>query len=199
MSKKYLDNNGLQYFWTKIKNYIDSHVTGTKIPTADTTAMFDTAKHINSEDMTEQELSNYITGLPQGISKQIHLLDMMDVIMFNCGSIWPTVELYNCTGTLANNLYIRNKGDVFFLNGRIAITNFARKGTNPGVQFKLNDKKPTKEIVHYPGFRAESPREVCFFNWYTDGYVRLRTSESYTNASGSTLTLIIPSLFVCVE
>ena len=199
MSKKYLDNNGLQYFWTKIKNYIDSHVTGTKVPTADTTAMFDTAKHMNSEDMTEQELAEYMADFPQGTDTYTHLLDMMDIIMFNCESIWPTVELYNCTGTIANNLYIRNKGDVFFLNGRIAITNFARKGSNPGVQFKLNNKKPTKEIVHYPGFRAESPREACFFNWYTDGYVRLRTSESYTNASGSTLTLIIPSLFVCVE
>lgn len=65
MSKKYLDNNGLQYFWTKIKNYIDSHITGTKVPTADTTAMFDTAKHMNSEDMTEQELANYLEGIPR--------------------------------------------------------------------------------------------------------------------------------------
>ena len=154
---------------------------------------------VTAKDMTAQEITEYMADFPQGTDKYTHLLDMMDIIMFNCGSIWPTVELYNCTGTLANNLYIRNKGDVFFLNGRIAITNFARKGSNPGVQFKLNNKKPTKEIVHYPGFRAESPREVCFFNWYTDGYIRLRTSESYTNASGSTLTLIIPSLFVCIE
>lgn len=154
---------------------------------------------VTAKDMTEQEIAEYMADFPQGTDKYAHLLDMMDIIMFNCGSIWPTVELYNCTGTVANNLYIRNKGDVFFLNGRIAITNFARKGSNPGVQFKLNDKKPTKEIVHYSGIRAESPREVCFFNWYTDGYVRLRTSESYTNATGTTLTLIVSPLFVCVE
>lgn len=68
MSKKYLDNNGLQYFWTKIKNYIDSHITGTKIPTADTTAMFDTAKHMNSEDMTDTEISSFIDGISGGSS-----------------------------------------------------------------------------------------------------------------------------------
>ena len=68
MSKKYLDNNGLQYFWTKIKNYIDSHITGTKVPTADTTAMFDTAKHMNSEDMTDAEITNFIDKIPGGSS-----------------------------------------------------------------------------------------------------------------------------------
>ena len=68
MSKKYLDNNGLQYFWTKIKNYIDSHITGTKVPTAGTTAMFDTAKHMNSEDMTDEEITNFIDKIPGGSS-----------------------------------------------------------------------------------------------------------------------------------
>ena len=172
---------------------------GTSIPTVDTLAKFDLAKHMNSEDMTPQELSNYIASLPQGISTQVHLQSMLDIFMGNCTNLWPTMSLHNCTGTLTNNVYIRNKGDIFHFGGRIAITGFARTGSNPGVQFTLNGKRPPREFVYYCGIRAESPREVCFFNWYTDGYIRIRTSESYTNASGNTLTLILPSVFICVE
>lgn len=199
MSKKYLDNNGLQYFWTKIKNYIDSHITGTKIPTADTTAMFDTTKHMNSEDMTEQELDDYIAGFPQGVSRQIHLLDMMDILSDDCNHLYPTLTALNCTGTITYELNVLQKGKMVCISGRIAITGFSRTGANPGVQFTYSSWNPNQNIYRISGFRAESPRECVELAFTTTGLVTFRTRETYTNASGSTLTFEIPPTFVCLE
>lgn len=172
---------------------------GTSIPTVDTLAKFDLAKHMNSEDMTEQELSNYITGFPQGISKQIHLLDMMDILSDDCNHLTPTLTANNCTGTITNGLNVLQKGKMVCISGRIAITGYARTGSNPGVQFTYSSWNPSQNIYRVSGFRAESPRECVDFAFTTTGLVTIRTRETYTNASGSTLTFEIPPTFVCLE
>ena len=174
-------------------------VIGTSIPTADTFALFDGEKHMNSEDMTSQELSNYITSLPQGISKQIHLLDMMDILSDNCNHLYPTLTANNCTGTIANGLNVLQKGKMVCISGRIEITGYTRTGSNPGVQFTYSDWKPKQNIYRISGFRAESPRECVDFAFTTTGLVTIRTRETFTNATGSTLTFEISPIFVCLE
>lgn len=172
---------------------------GTSIPTVDTLAKFDLVKHMNSEDMTPQELSNYIASLPQGISKQIHLLDMMDILSDDCNHLYPTLTALNCTGTIANGLNVLQKGKMVCISGRIEITGFSRTGANPGVEFTYSSWNPNQNIYRISGFRAESPMECVDLVFATTGRVTFRTRETYTNASGTTLTFEIPPTFVCLE
>ena len=71
MSDKYLDQNGLAYFWQKIKAYGNTHwggggASGTPIPTADEVAEFDSTAHMNSTDMTTGsggEVEDFVNSL----------------------------------------------------------------------------------------------------------------------------------------
>jgi hypothetical protein len=89
MADKYLDESGLSYFWTKIKAYFQEKlisgtniktinsqsllgsgdiqvapsVTSTDVPTADTISEFDSSAHMNSTDMSAQDVSDFVDGL----------------------------------------------------------------------------------------------------------------------------------------
>lgn len=66
MSKQYLDKTGLSYFWGKIKAYVDAHggnVDSTPVPTASKVAEFDSYAHMNSTDMSAQEVSDFVDSL----------------------------------------------------------------------------------------------------------------------------------------
>ena len=81
MAQKYLDESGLAYFWQKVKAYGNSHwggsASGTSVPTADTVAEFDSTAHMNSTDMTSQEVSDFVDSLDvSGIS----LSDLLTVV-----------------------------------------------------------------------------------------------------------------------
>lgn len=92
MADKYLDESGLSYFWTKLKAYFQEKlvsgtniktinsqsllgsgdiqvapsVTSTDVPTADTISEFDSSAHMNSTDMTSQDVSDFLDGLDVG-------------------------------------------------------------------------------------------------------------------------------------
>ena len=69
MSKQYLDKTGLSYFWGKIKAYVDAHggnVDSTPVPTAGKVAEFDSHAHMNSTDMSAQEVSDFVDSLQVG-------------------------------------------------------------------------------------------------------------------------------------
>ena len=66
MSKKYLDNNGLQYFWTKIKNYIDSYITNVVKKSGDTMTgpltIDDHSVHVKQTEVDVTKSDNGITA-----------------------------------------------------------------------------------------------------------------------------------------
>ena len=107
-------------------------------------------------------------------------------------SNWKTV---NCSGSITTSLANAHSGYYINLSGRIAITNFSRTGANPGASCQLG-VKPKNTFTQTIGFRAENPREYMFVTVDTNGLATFRTSETYTNASGSTLTFIIPNWIV---
>lgn len=89
MADKYLDESGLSYFWTKLKAYFQEKlisgtniktinsqsllgsgdiqvapsVTSTDVPTADTISEFDSSAHMNSNDMTAQDITDFVNSL----------------------------------------------------------------------------------------------------------------------------------------
>lgn len=89
MSTKYLDSTGLVHFWGKLKERFQDKlvsgtniktingqsllgsgdlpvappVTSTDVPTADTIAEFDSDAHMNSTDMSDSEVSDFVDGL----------------------------------------------------------------------------------------------------------------------------------------
>ena len=105
---------------------------------------------------------------------------------------WQTV---NCSGSITTSLANAHSGYYINLSGRIAITNFSRTGANPGASCQLG-VKPKHTVIQYIGFRAENPREYVIVSVDTNGLATFNTSETYTNASGSTLTFIIPNWIV---
>lgn len=79
MSMQYLDKTGLSYFWGKIKAYVDAHggnVDSTPVPTASKVAEFDTYAHMNSSDMTQQEVEDFVDSLDaKGVAVADYIVD----------------------------------------------------------------------------------------------------------------------------
>lgn len=94
-----------------------------------------------------------------------------------------------CNGTI--NGYLDYKIDAakkkVWLAGRIYISNFSRTGANPGVILPDIGIDATSDLS--VGYRGESPVELVVFNANSR---RLSTLESFSNASGTRLTLMVP-------
>lgn len=108
-----------------------------------------------------------------------------DVVQFQASDM----TLYHCTGTITGNMNVRvskNRRAVY-VSGRVAITNFTRTSTNPGVQVAGFTQLGLPSGVYvFCGFRGEAPYERV--QWLTtDGY--LTTTESFANAVNGRLTL----------
>lgn len=109
----------------------------------------------------------------------------------------PTVAVANCTGTIRSTLQVlsNDDGSIFCLSGRLAITGYARRSGNPGVSIDFGFPiRITRNID--VGIRGENGREYVYLELVEDGTCHLRTSESYTNATGSTLTLQVPCAII---
>ena len=106
-----------------------------------------------------------------------------------------TLSLYHCTGTINGSFYYRKRADgkAYYIFGRVYINGFSRTGANPGVvASQLNLGSGSSPRI---GFRGESPIESVDLS-FSNG--RITTSESFSNASGSRLTLMIPPAIVFV-
>lgn len=94
-----------------------------------------------------------------------------------------------CNGTI--NGYIDYKIDKarksVWLTGRVYISSFSRTGANPGVILPNIGISMTSDAA--VGYRGESPVELVMFNAESG---RLSTLESFSNASGTRLTLMVP-------
>lgn len=102
----------------------------------------------------------------------------------------------NCTGTVNNQniVFFKLANGMYFMLGRINITNFVRTGGNPGVNLTLPDIVPTPTITRgvYVGVRGQNPREMVVAD-FTAGSrtIALYTSESFQNAQNGDLTLAV--------
>lgn len=104
----------------------------------------------------------------------------------------PTSSLFHCTGTITGSMGMAYTADrkLVILWGRIRITNFSRTGGNPGVTLSL----PFTRDLSYPvGYRGESPVEQVNISLSSGN---LTTTESYSNATGNILTLMVPAAIV---
>lgn len=116
---------------------------------------------------------------------------------FTQSQTWVTAvslssSLYNCTGTITGSINMSYTTDrkLAVLWGRIRITNFSRKGGNPGVTLSL----PFTHDRSFPiGYRGESPVEQVNLSF---GSGMLTTTESYSNVTGNFLTLMVPATIV---
>lgn len=101
---------------------------------------------------------------------------------------------YNCSGTITGSILYRVRSDkkAIVLWGRVYISSYSRSGSNPGFTFTALDGV-SKSQNYYIGIRGESAAEMFQINFST---CRLTTTETFTNATGTRLTCIIPGALI---
>ena len=116
---------------------------------------------------------------------------------------------YNCSGTISTNpsnanaavVYVsKDKKRLWIRGGRITISSFSRSSPNPGVRISV-PVAPSEQQYFGCGFRMDSTNmrpEAVFGSLTTDGRLTLQTTESYTNASGNPLHLMVSSCIIPV-
>ena len=100
----------------------------------------------------------------------------------------------NCSGTRNGSIVYRLRKDhkAILLYGRVYISSYSRSGANPGVRFTVPEAGfPNSGI--YCGSRGESGVEAVTIN-LSQG--TLTTTETFSNATGTRLTLIIPCALI---
>lgn len=109
----------------------------------------------------------------------------------------PTFETIRCSGSITHNACIiwpsSGNGRTLQIGGRIIILGFTRTDGNPGVRFQL----PFTPSVDSPsicvGYRQQDTAEVALIRFFKDSnWMEILTSETYTNPSNGTLTLVVP-------
>lgn len=167
-------------------------------PTAYKRARFDSSAHMNSEDMTSQDVEDFVDGLNVGggAGQVVVVEDQSKLESADTG----TLTLKNCTGTISHNqiYFTKLASGLWFINGRLNINSFTRSGTNPGVDIALPSSvpTPTKAQNFICGFRSQSPREGVVFGLNANSRTAtLITHESFTNAANGTLTFIVNGIF----
>ena len=162
---------------------------GTSEPTADMVAEFDSNAHMNSTDMTETEVDDFVDT----IEAQGENLD--DLLNAQGEVAQGTLTLYRCTGTIShNNLYFyTSKGGEIWLQGRVNVNKYVRSGANGGFTMELpsNVPTPTKSAFFMVGFQSQHPREYIYLTFEQGSRTAfLQTSESFDNTTNGTLTFI---------
>lgn len=163
-------------------------VTSSSVPTANTISEFDSTAHMNSTDMTAQEVQDFVDSL------DVHGESIEELFALKALE-YGTLTVYACTGTISHNqlAFITTKGGEICVEGRVNINSFTRTGSNPGVNISLPTSipTPTKTREFLIGFRSQSPREMAVFRLEANSRTaRLMTTESYANATNGTLTLV---------
>lgn len=104
-----------------------------------------------------------------------------------------SLSKYNCGGTINGTFTYRIRSDnkAMSIQGRVYISSFSRSGANPGVTFA--DIGITSSVGHAIGFRGESPSETVNISFSNR---RINTNETFTNASGTRLTLMVPETII---
>lgn len=109
-----------------------------------------------------------------------------------------------CSGTITGipNIYISTDKKFLWISGsRITISNYNRSGANPGIIASTNII-PSDNITTYCGIRFDNTTirpETAYFSLDTLGRMSFKTSESYTNASGNPLHLMVNSCIVPIN
>lgn len=116
-----------------------------------------------------------------------------EAVSFGAGTV---TSFKNCTGTVShNNVYFFGLANgMYFMMGRINITNFVRTGGNPGVNLTLPDivPTPTANRSMNVGIRGQNPREMIIVD-ITAGSrtMTVYTSESFQNSQNGDLTFFV--------
>lgn len=100
----------------------------------------------------------------------------------------------NCSGTRNGSFVYRLRKDhkAILIWGRMYISGYSRSGANPGVRFTVPEAGFPNSAI-YCGFRGESSVEAIQIN-LSQGTIT--TTETFSNASGSRLTFIIPNALI---
>ena len=104
-----------------------------------------------------------------------------------------TLSRYNCSGTINGSFSYRIRSDnkAILIGGRVYISSYSRTGSNPGVTF--SDIGVTSSLGFAVGYRGESPTETVNLSFSNH---RINTNETFSNATGTRLTLMIPETMI---
>ena len=167
---------------------------GTSEPTADMVAEFDSNAHMNSTDMIQTEIEDFVDTLE---AQGENLNDFLDARLNTLGgkNMGTISSFYNCSGTVShNNLeFLVSEGGEIWVQGRININSYVRSGANSGVVITLPDivPTPTKEFWSPIGFQSQHPREYVYIALTPNSRTaNLRTTESFDNTTNGALTFI---------
>ena len=143
----------------------DSGGIGTSVPTANTTAMFDSNAYMNSDDMNSTEMTNFLNSL------NIHGLNLIDLF-------YPVGSYYETSDTTFNPNTSWSGTWVLELEGQVHVS----AGTNypiSGASTNTSDGGNTDAIIPYHNHGFTNPQYQA-----TEGAVTDKASFN-TNSSGS--------------
>ena len=151
----------------------------------------------NFNDMSQQEVTDFIDGLNVGGAGQVVTVDEQSKFG---SSATGTTTFINCTGTVSHNqiFFMKLASGIWCIQGRLNINSYTRSGANPGVTIALpsNVPTPTQTRTFICGFRSQSAREGVVLGLSANSRnATLTTHESFTNASNGTLTFIVNNIF----
>lgn len=152
--------------------------------------------------LTKSDVVNNLTSTSTNVPLSAYqgkvLKDDLDkVLSFSTTGESITTTLYNCTGNLVQGAHIDRSldGKHCRIYGRVRISNFVRKGNNPGITIKLpSDSSYYNAIAHEViiGTNAIYPKEIAMIFKATNNTIHIVTSETINNISGDMLVLVIP-------
>lgn len=159
--------------------------------------LFKCAMDTNFNDMSQQEVADFIDGLNVGGGGQVVTVDEQSKLE---SSATGTMTFINCSGTISHNqiFFVKLASGIWFIHGRLNINSFTRSGSNPGVTIALPDIVPTPTVSkeYLCGFRSQATRESVVLGLTANSRnAKLYTYESFSNASNGTLTFIVNSIF----
>lgn len=164
MAKKYLDDTGMSYFWGKLKAYFQpTLVSGTNIktinnetllgsgdisvtstPTASTISEFDSSAHMNSADMTSQEISDFVDSLnPSALAYEYAIYG--DVIAYRSGNVVTLSISGTITGSATGWTTITTVGERFRPPGPRYTTCYNNNDTS------YSNSRPVMAVVNQAG------------------------------------------------
>lgn len=192
MAKKYLDDNGVRYLWTKLKNWVNSVVPSKTDVTANTEARHTHANAGILDSITADKITSWGAGVENHIVTVTQ--DEENVTVMN----WRGIEAaYNANkrvycvvnGGLILPLLMCYTGESAMFVGAMAMDNMLVYNT---VTVNLTNGRATvvQTINEVPSKTSDLTNDSGFVT-STDGLQIVKSSTVPTNADSNTITFVV--------
>lgn len=192
MAKKYLDDNGVRYLWTKLKNWVNSVVPSQTDVTANTEARHTHANAGILDSITADKITSWGAGVENHIVTVTQ--DEENVTVMN----WRGIEAaYNANkrvycvvnGGLILPLLMCYTGESAMFVGAMAMDDMLVYNT---VTVNLTNGRATvvQTINKVPSKTSDLTNDSGFVT-STDGLQIVKSSTAPTNADSNTITFVV--------